>query len=104
MVRNWEVQLFSANRVLQSGPQASAWFHRCGLLYIGETKRRLGDRFAEHLRSVHDKQLHLQVANHFTSPSHSSDDMSILGLWQCHNDATQRLQEQQLIFCLGTLQ
>ncbi|XP_059500157.1 utrophin-like isoform X1 [Stegostoma tigrinum] len=30
--------------------------------------------------------------------------MSILGLLQCHNNATRRLQEQQLIFCLGTLQ
>ncbi|XP_048461245.1 uncharacterized protein LOC125484857 [Rhincodon typus] len=77
---------------------------RCGFLYIGETKRRFGDRFAEHLRSVRNKQLHLPVANHFNSPSHSSDDMSILGLLQCHNDATRRLQEQQLIFRLGTLQ
>eukprot|EP00061_Rhincodon_typus_P000443 g11720.t1 len=76
----------------------------CGLLDIRETKRRLGDHFAEHLRSVHDKRLHLQVANHFNSPSHSLDDMFILGLLQCHNDGTQRLQEQHLIHRLGTLQ
>eukprot|EP00061_Rhincodon_typus_P015122 g42630.t1 len=25
--------------------------YRCGLLYIGETKQRLGHRFVEHLRS-----------------------------------------------------
>ncbi|XP_059504218.1 uncharacterized protein LOC125456532 [Stegostoma tigrinum] len=77
---------------------------RCGFLYIGETKRRLGDRFADHLRSVRNKQLHLPVANHFHSPSHSLDDMSIMGLLHCHNDATRRLQEQQLIFRLGTPQ
>eukprot|EP00061_Rhincodon_typus_P016364 g44547.t1 len=29
---------------------------RCGLLYIGETKRRLGDHFVEHLCSVRDKR------------------------------------------------
>eukprot|EP00061_Rhincodon_typus_P001294 g14312.t1 len=75
---------------------------RCGLLYIGETKWRLGDCFVEHLCSVHDKRLHLPDANHFNSPSHSLDDMSILGLPQCHNDATRRLQEQHLIFHLGT--
>eukprot|EP00061_Rhincodon_typus_P000287 g11170.t1 len=74
---------------------------RCGLLYIGETKRRLGDRFAEHLRLVCDKRLHLPVANHFNSHAHSLNDMSILGLLQCRNDATRRLH---LIFCLGTLQ
>eukprot|EP00061_Rhincodon_typus_P007443 g29149.t1 len=49
---------------------------RCGLLYIGETKRRLGDHSVEYLRSVHDKQQHLPVVNHFNSPSHSLDDMS----------------------------
>eukprot|EP00061_Rhincodon_typus_P003361 g19905.t1 len=41
------------------------------------------------------------IANHFSSPFHSLDDMSILGLLQCHNDATQRLEEQHLIFRLG---
>eukprot|EP00061_Rhincodon_typus_P019194 g9794.t1 len=39
-----------------------------------------------------------------STPSHSLDNMSILGLLQCHNDATQKLQKQHLIFCLGTLQ
>eukprot|EP00061_Rhincodon_typus_P002732 g18322.t1 len=77
---------------------------RCGLLYVKETKQRLRDHIVEHLCSVHDKRLHLPVVNHFNSSSHSLDDMSILGLLQCHNDTTQRLQEQQLIFRLGTLQ
>eukprot|EP00061_Rhincodon_typus_P000153 g10702.t1 len=69
--------------------------------FTWETKRRLGDRFAEHLRSVRDKRLHLPVTNHFNSPSSSLDD---LGLLHCHNDATRKLQEQHLIFRLGTLQ
>eukprot|EP00061_Rhincodon_typus_P019207 g9873.t1 len=59
--------------------------------------------FVEHLRSVRDKRLHLSVVNHFNAPSHSLDDMSILGLLECHNDATRGLQEQHLIFRLGTL-
>eukprot|EP00061_Rhincodon_typus_P003548 g20357.t1 len=77
---------------------------RCGLLYIGDTKRKLRDHFVEHLHSVRDKQHHLPVVNHFNSPSHSLGDMSILGLLQCHNDATHKLEEQYLIFRLGTLQ
>eukprot|EP00061_Rhincodon_typus_P012010 g37440.t1 len=44
------------------------------------------------------------VANHFNSPSHSLCDVSILGLLQCHNDATCKLEEQQLIFHLRSLQ
>eukprot|EP00061_Rhincodon_typus_P016960 g45441.t1 len=64
---------------------------RCGILYIGETKRRLGDCFMEHLRSVRKKRQHLLFANHFNS--HSLGDMSILALLQCHNDATQKLEK-----------
>eukprot|EP00061_Rhincodon_typus_P000231 g10974.t1 len=75
-----------------------------GLLYIGETKRRLGDHFVEHLHSVHDKRQHLPVTNHFNSTSHSLDDRSILGLLQCHNNITCKLEEQHLIFRLGSLQ
>eukprot|EP00061_Rhincodon_typus_P002728 g18316.t1 len=77
---------------------------RCRLLYIGETKQRLGDCFVDHLCSVRDKRRHLPVANHFNSSSHSLDDMSILGLLQCHNDSTRKLEEQHLIFHLGSLQ
>eukprot|EP00061_Rhincodon_typus_P007548 g29354.t1 len=53
---------------------------RFGLLYIGETKWRLGDRFVEHLHSVHDKRQQLPVGNQFNSLSDSLSDMSILGL------------------------
>eukprot|EP00061_Rhincodon_typus_P003263 g19666.t1 len=72
--------------------------------YISETKQRLGDRIVEHLGSVPDKRQHLPVANHFSSPSRSLGDMSILGLLQCHNDATRKVEEQHLIFRLGSLQ
>eukprot|EP00061_Rhincodon_typus_P000325 g11318.t1 len=77
---------------------------RCGLVYIGETMRRLGDCFVEHLRSVRNKRQHLLVMNHFNCPSHSVGDMSILGLLQCHNDTTRKLEKQHLIFRLGSLQ
>eukprot|EP00061_Rhincodon_typus_P002425 g17528.t1 len=77
---------------------------QCGLLYISETKRRLGSRFVEHLCSVRDKRQHLPVANYFNPHSHSLDDMSILGFLQCHNDATRKLEEQHLIFRFGSLQ
>eukprot|EP00061_Rhincodon_typus_P003447 g20093.t1 len=79
-----------------------------GRLYIGETKWRLGDRFVEHLCLVRDKRQHLPVANHShshsQSHSHALGNMSILGLLQCHNDATGKLEKQHLIFCLGNLQ
>eukprot|EP00061_Rhincodon_typus_P002362 g17342.t1 len=77
---------------------------QCGLLYIGDTKWRLRDHFVEHLRSVRDKRQYLPIVNHFNSPSHSLGDMSILGFLRYHNDATHKLEEQHLIFRLGSLQ
>ena len=46
----------------------------CTLSYIGETGRRLGDRFCEHLRSVKSRA-DLSVARHVSSPGHTTDDM-----------------------------
>ena len=45
----------------------------CNKLYIGETGRRLGDRFREHLRDVekNDKDASKPVARHFNLPNHS---------------------------------
>eukprot|EP00061_Rhincodon_typus_P017918 g46852.t1 len=48
-----------------------------------ETKRRLGDQIAEHLRSACTNRPKLLVAIHFNSPFHSLSDMSILGLLNC---------------------
>ena len=51
------------------------------VLYIGETGRRLGDRFREHLRDVEkdDKDASKPVARHFNLPNHSEEHMSIFG-------------------------
>ena len=45
----------------------------CKKLYIGETGRRLGDRFREHLRDVEkdDQNASKPVARHFNLPNHS---------------------------------
>ena len=49
----------------------------CNKLYIGETCRRLGDRFREHLRSTRTANTDLLVTRHFTSPDHSTEDMLV---------------------------
>ena len=55
----------------------------CNKLYIGETGRRLGDRFREHLRDVekNDKDASKPVARHFNLPNHSKKHMAICGLY-----------------------
>ena len=78
----------------------------CKKLYIGETGRRLGDRFREHLRDVEkdDKDASKPVARHFNLPNHSKEHMSICGLslHQGTTDSRKNL-EQRFIFQIGTL-
>ena len=51
----------------------------CKKLYIGETGRRLGDRFQEHLRDVEkdDKNASKPVARHFHLQNHSKQQFSV---------------------------
>ena len=63
---------------------------RCGDLYVGETGRRLADRFTEHRRDVISNKTEKEVASHFNSPGHNgTEDMSVLGL-QSANDLIKR--------------
>ena len=51
----------------------------CKKLHIGETGRRLGDRFREHLRDVEkdDKNASKPIARHFNLPNHSMQHGSL---------------------------
>ena len=78
----------------------------CKKLYIGETERRLGDRFREHLRDVEkdDKNASKPVARHFNLPNHSKQHMAVCGL-SLHQGSTEsrKTLEQKFIFQIGTL-
>ena len=75
-------------------------------LYIGETGRRLGDRFREHLRDVEkdDKNVSKPVARHLNLPNHSKQHMAVCGLslHQGNTDSRKTL-EQKFIFQIGTI-
>ena len=78
----------------------------CKKLYIGETGRRLGDRFREHLRDVEkdDKNASKPVARHFNLPNHFMQHMAVCGL-SLHqgNTESRKTLEQKFIFQIGTL-
>ena len=78
----------------------------CKELYIGETGRRLGDRFREHLRDVEkdDKNASKPVARHFNLPNHSKQHMVVCDL-SLHQGSTEsrKTLEQKFIFQIGTL-
>ena len=57
-------------------------FTFCNKLYIGETGRRLGDRFREYVRDVerNEKDASKPVARHLNLPNHSKQHMAVCGL------------------------
>ena len=80
----------------------------CNKLYIGETGRRLGDRFREHHRDVkkNDRDASKPVARHFNLHNHSKQPMAICGArLSLHQGATESRNnlEQKFIFQIGTL-
>ena len=76
------------------------------IIYIGETGRRLGDRFREHLRDVEkdDQNASKPVSRHFNLPNHSKQHMVVCGL-SLHQGSTEsrKTLEQKFIFQIGTL-
>ena len=75
-------------------------------LYIGETGRRLSDRFREHLRDVerNDKDASKPVARHFNLPNHSKQHMAVCGLsLHLGSSESRKTLEQKFIFQIGTL-
>ena len=76
--------------------------NRCHKQYIGETKRRLKDRFNEHRRPV-DKQTNSSkpttVSEHFLSNDHDASDMLLipLELIKSNRDSVRKAREAYLI-------
>ena len=75
------------------------------VIYGITCRRRLGDRFREHLRDVEkdDKNASKPVARHFNLPNHSMQHMAVCGL-SLHqgNTESRKTLEQKFIFQIGT--
>ena len=67
-------------------------------VYIGETGRRLADRFREHRLDVLHKKSDLPVAQHFNSPGHSLEDVrvAVLKSGLARKDVRQREEMRQI--------
>ena len=77
---------------------------RCEKIHIGETKRRLADRFTGHLCSIKINFLGLLVAAHFNSSEHSIFNAEVSVVTSCVNDTYRKTEEECLIYILGTLE
>ena len=76
----------------------------CNKIYIGETGRRLGDRFRGHLRSTRQTNTDLPVGRHFASPRHACTDMLVSVIRTGFRDTQDRRRfEARMIFKHKTL-
>ena len=77
--------------------------NRCNLQYVGETKRRLKDRFNEHRRTIDNpntKSKPTTVAQHFlSSPNHTANDMQLIPIEKVfsNRDSIRKAREAFLI-------
>ena len=74
------------------------------IVYIGETGRRLADRFREHRRDIINGRNDLPVPAHFNQPNHTLEDMKVAVLKAgLANQEYRKKQEMRLIFKYGTV-
>ena len=74
------------------------------IVYIGETGRRLADRFREHRRDIINGRNDLPVPAHFNQPNHTLEDMRVAVLKAgLANQEYRKKQEMRLIFNNGTV-
>ena len=82
---------------------------KCNLQYIGETKRRLKDRFNEHRRPVINPFCSynpVAVSRHFLTSGHAEDHMILIPLEKLHTsrDSIRKAREAFLIHRGKTLE
>ena len=84
--------------------------NRCNLQCIGDTKRRLKDRFNEHRRAVDKTSIKSKpttVSEHFLSHSnHSHSDMQLIPVEKIHSssDSVRKARESHLLDKAMTLE
>ena len=101
-LRNWNV--LGSHTCISSNVIYAITCTRCENLYIWETKRRLADRFTEHLRSIKLNFPGLPVAAHFNSSGHSIFNTKVSVVTSCINYTNRKTEEERLIYNLGTLE
>ena len=81
----------------------------CNLQYIGETKRRLKDRFNEHRRPILNptgNYIHTAVSQHFLTSNHSDNHMLLIPIEKLKNgrDSFRKAREAHLIHKAKTIE
>ena len=65
--------------------------------------QRLGDRFAQHLRSIRNNTSGSPVAEHFNLPGHTLQHVKVCGLYKATTFRDRKSMEMRYIFGLKTI-
>ncbi len=76
---------------------------KCGVQYVGETKRELHCRYMEHVRTVNKNQLNTYLVKHFNQQDHSSGDLSVQIIEVIMEDVSKSYRENRELFWIKTL-
>ena len=68
--------------------------NNCRQIYVGQTQRKLKERFAEHKTSVRTKTKNT-VGEHFNGPGHSVANMKILALEKVFKPGEQMIEKRE---------
>ena len=75
---------------------------KCEMQYVGETYKRLKDRFLQHQGYVRSNKITKATGQHFNLPGHSLSDMRITAIEQIHsNDHMYRKVREKMYINLG---
>lgn len=77
---------------------------RCGIQYVGETKRNLFTRMSEHLRSIKKEFPNTLLVNHFSTNNHNAEDMEFQILDSISEENTEkRIRTDKELFWIKLL-
>ncbi|MCP4652570.1 MAG: GIY-YIG nuclease family protein [Candidatus Omnitrophica bacterium] len=76
---------------------------KCGMGYVGETKRAVKKRFSEHLYNIKSQKYHSFLVLHFNSDGHTYNDAKIVIIEKLNISTTQSARELREDFWIRSL-
>ena len=67
----------------------------CKAMYIGQTKREMSERFAEHRGYVNNKELDKPTGHHFNQPGHDISNMQVTILQKLKGNSNELYRKER---------
>ena len=68
---------------------------RCAIQYIGETENALRIRLTGHRSDIKHRRIEMPVAEHFSLPDHSMDDLQVMVIEKIHKEDNEYRKQKE---------